>query len=111
MRFILAVISIIRRTSAVIVYLALVAVIAVLASATLHTNRLENIAQELAIAATREAFEAERPATLIEISHSDYQAIFPPEDLLRYVENAKRRLGSLNSLVAIRGSAELSRIP
>jgi hypothetical protein len=88
----------------------------------LYVNRLDNAAQELAIAATRGAFEAaypatrgafeaEYPTTLIENSHPDYQAILPSEELLRYIENTKRSLGSLTALIAIRGSTNIPRIP
>ena len=100
--------SLIRRSTAVIICLALLAVILVLVLAILQANRLDNTAQELAIAATQEAFETEYPTTLIENSHPDYQAIIPPQELLRYIESAKRRLGPLKSIAAIRGSAELS---
>jgi len=91
--------------------LALAAVIALLLVAILQANRLDNAAQELAIAATQEAFEAEYPNILIENSHPDYQAIFPAEYLRRFLDNSKRRLGTLKSIAAIRGSLELARMP
>lgn len=103
--------STIRRTSVVIICLALVAVIALLARTILQTNQLDNAAQELAIAATQEAFEARYPTTLDENAHPDFKAAYPPEALVGYMQNALRRLGPLNSLVAIRGSTDISAIP
>lgn len=102
--------STIRRNTLVIICLALTALIAFLVMSILQANNLDDNAQELAIAATQDAFQEEYPSILIENSHPDYQAIFPPAELQRYLENTKRILGPLNSLTAIRGSADIAGI-
>ena len=100
----------IRLPTLVIICLALVAVIAFMIMALLQANRLDDSAQELAIAATLDAFQAEYPRLLIENSHPNFQTIFPSAELLRYLENTKRILGPLSSLTTIRGSTDIAGI-
>lgn len=100
-----------RHTLVIIVCLLLLSVISLLTWAILQTRQLESAAQELAVGATREAFLARYPATLIEYSHPDFQEILPTEELLRYLENSRRQLGSLNSMISIRGSVAIPSIP
>ena len=100
-----------RNILVIIVCLVLLSVISLLTWAILQTRQLESAAQELAVAATREAFLARYPATLVEYSHPDFQDIMPTEELVRYLENSQRQLGSLNSMVSIRGSVVIPSIP
>ncbi|MBT6481980.1 MAG: hypothetical protein HOK53_08770 [Gammaproteobacteria bacterium] len=91
----------------VVVCLALIAVISAMTWTILRTNRLESAAQELALTVSEESFTIDYPATLIENLHPDYLAQIPPRGLLRYLNNATQRLGSLDSLISIRGSQDL----
>lgn len=100
-----------RRSITVVICLLLIIAISQLAWLILQTSRLEDAAQELAITATQDAVQSRYPTTLIERAHPDFQAAFPPEELRRYLTNMMRPLGSLNSLVAIRGSAKMPRFP
>ena len=100
-----------RTLFAVAVSLVLIAAIAGLAWAILKTNQLDNAARELALTVVQEAFQSEYPIRLIENSHPDYRASFPEAELLRFLESTKLRLGSLNAVIAIRGSAEIPKIP
>ena len=100
-----------RNILVIIVCLVLLSVISLLTWAILQTRQLESAAQELAVAATREAFLTRYPATLVEYSHPDFQEIMPTEELVRYLENSQRQLGSLNSMVSIRGSVVIPSIP
>ncbi len=88
--------------------LALVIAITLVVLAILRTNRLETSAQDLAIAATQGAFISTYPAALLENSHPRFQAIFPSNQLISFLENSQRGLGEFNSLLAIRGSAVIA---
>lgn len=91
----------------VVVCLALIAVISAMTWTILRTNRLESAAQELALTVSEESFTIDYPAALIENLHPDYLAQIPPRSLLRYLNNATQRLGSLDSLISIRGSTDI----
>lgn len=91
----------------VVVCLALIAVISAMTWTILRTNRLESAAQELALTVSEESFTIDYPATLIENLHPDYLAQIPPRSLLHYLNNATQRLGSLDSLISIRGSTDI----
>jgi hypothetical protein len=97
----------IRGRAIILICLALVAAIALFAWAILRTRALDASAQEIALQVTENTFSTDRPTTLLENAHPDYQAAFPPEQLLRYLNNIKPQLGPLASLQNIRGSSDI----
>jgi hypothetical protein len=91
--------------------LILLTAIAILSWGIVTANRLDTTAQELALAAVQDTFTSDTPTVLIESSEPAYQAAFPVENLLRYLRHSRETLGPLNSLIAIRGSADVPLLP
>lgn len=95
------------RKIAALLCLALLVVIAVFAWAIFRTNRLDSSAQEMALQVVQESFSEEYPTLLIENSHPNYQAEFPVELLVGYVNGINSLIGPLESLESVLGSAEI----
>jgi hypothetical protein len=55
----------------------------------------ESAAQELALTVYEESFTTDHPDALTGNMHQDYEEQFPPESLLLYLNDAKKKTGAI----------------